>query len=327
MSQSQRIAVLGAGAVACHHAAAALALGHKVVAGSTRSPDSPRWGRFQEVAPEARYVAEGADLLDDPEIDAVIACLPWNVMPDWLEALLRCERPVLLEKPIALDSASLDRRLAAVGRPPARKQVGFNRRYYAPVRRLAARLAEGGLRAAQVTISEDIGAHSRKHGPALIPHLLAFASCHLLDLCLHLLGPLRVVRLQAHRERGLSEPFTSYNGLLETAEGLPVSMALNASDPAPIGIRCLFDDHSSWLLSPIELLTIFDRYEVVPESQDRAVRSYRPHQLEQVQAEARLKPGFVEQMRAFLSGTPGPGASLDDAATLMHFIDAIEGRA
>ena len=46
-------------------------------------------------------------MLEDPEIDAVIACLPWNVTETWLPDLLASPKPVLLEKPIALSSSVL----------------------------------------------------------------------------------------------------------------------------------------------------------------------------------------------------------------------------
>ena len=321
-----RLGILGAGAVARHHAAAAHALGLQVSAAVTRSVESPRWQTFKDIAPEARHLSEGTDLLADPDVDAVVACLPWNVMPAWLDRLLAYDKPVLFEKPIALDSRTLKDAVDKCSATGSRRQVGFNRRYYETVCRLAKRISQGGLKAAQITISEDIDSHVAKHGAEVIPHLLAFASCHSLDLALHLFGPLRPVAIRVYPEHGVPRPFLSYNGLLETAAGIPISLALNASDPSPAGIRCLFDDHTTWVLSPIEVLAVFEGYDIVPETAERAIRSYRPRLVEEIVVDSRLKPGFVDQMRAFCTGEIGPGATIEQATKLMDLIDAIEAR-
>lgn len=319
----QRIGVLGTGKAAWHHAVAARDLGHCVVAGSATSEESPRWRKFREVAPEAEFVSDGEALLEDASIDALIVSLPWQVMPDWTERLLRSPNPMLIEKPLGLSADAVERAVSQVGAVLDNKLVGYNRRFYGTVGRLRERIEKGGLKAVQVTICEDIERQIRNHGPEVIPSLLEFSSSHMLDLMLHLLGPLRIDRVRGYADRGYAAPFTSINGLLENESGIPVSFALNAGDPSPAGLRLRFDDRTTWHLSPIEMLCIYDRYEIVELRPGSQIRRYMPHVAEAFDEPVGSKPGFREQMKAFLSGHFGVGATPQESLTLHRFIDEL----
>lgn len=321
----RRIGILGCGRVALHHSAALAAAGAELVAGSTRRADSDNWRAFAQAVPGARYVPDGASMLADAEIDAVVACLPWHEMPAWTGRLLACAKPVLIEKPLALAAAPLAALLAAAPGTAGIKMVGFNRRFYETVGRVRARLAQGGLKAVYATISEDIGRHVAGHGAGVIAHLLPYASAHSLDLLLHLLGPLRVERVYRHPERGYPAPFASLNGVLETAAGIPVFLALNADDPVAAGLRFLFDDHTSWVLAPLERLDVFQGYDIAAEAPGSSIRRYRPRQIASHDEPAALKPGFLAQARAFLGGDPGPAASPEESLALLRLVEALEG--
>jgi predicted dehydrogenase len=314
---------VGTGRVARHHVTAALALGHRIVAGSARSAGSPGWRAVRALAPDATFVADPGAMLDDPDLDAVVVCLPWDVMPAWTPRLLSSPKPLLIEKPLGLDAEAVASAVAGPEARPAGKLIGYNRRYYATVARLRARLGQGGLKAVQVTVSEDLSRLVRDHGPAIVPHVLAFSSSHALDLALHLCGPLEIVRLRAHRDRGLPGPFVSLNGLLETTGGVPVALALNANDPSPAGLRCLFDDGTTWHLSPLEVLTVYDGYEIRQARPGAEIRRYVPRAAEVVEEPADVKPGFVAQMRAFLSGDFGPGASPAECVRLHRLLERL----
>ncbi|MBF0588132.1 MAG: Gfo/Idh/MocA family oxidoreductase [Magnetococcales bacterium] len=319
-----KLGFLGAGIAACHHAAAATALGAEVVVACTRNGQSSRWSAFQHHAPHAHQVADGQQLLDDPHIDAVVACMSWDVMPQWAERLLRCPKPILIEKPITLDAGHLKRIIAAANLHPHNKLFGYNRRYYEPVAKLQQRLKQGGLKGVSVVISEAVADHVRRLGAPIVEHLIPFTSAHTLDLLLHLFGALQPVAMGAYAERGAAAPFVAYNGLLKTRHGVPLSLSINADDPSPIGVRCLFDDGTTWHLSPLETLTVYQGYEVRQPTAQHKTRRYTPKQIHQWQADASLKPGFKEQMAAFLAGNYGPGASLNDALQVLELIDAIQ---
>ncbi len=319
-----RIGILGAGEIACHHARVARALGHEVAAATARSQESANWAKFSVAAPGARFEASGQDLLEDPDLDAIVACLSWAVQPEWLGRLLASAKPVLLEKPIGFSPRQVRAALSASEVNAGNKLVGYNRRFYEPVRNLAERISQGGLKAVEVTISENVESHLKKHGPKVFEHILAFASCHSLDLVLYLLGPVTVASIKAYRETTFSVPFTSFNGSLMSAAGVPITLALNASDPSPAGFRCRFDDHTTWHLSPLEKLSIYEGYEVIEASESMPIRSYVPCLAESISADLRYKPGFLAQMEAFLSGKFGPGATVQDSVAVLDLIEALE---
>jgi len=318
----QRVGIAGIGPAGIQHARAVIASGHQVVAAAVKDANSPRIEVFGSVAPEARIVTGFEALLDDDSLDVLVVALSWHTTPDLLPRLLAHKKPILIEKPIGLNADSIEASLKCPGVKTDGKLIGFNRRYYGTVGRLRERLGEGGLKAAYVTISEDLNRQQNAHGSEIIPHLLTFSSAHTLDLALHLLGRLSVVKLYRSREREV--PFTSINGLLQTVDGAPVHLALNASDPSPAGMRFLFDDHTSWSLSPLEMLSIFDRYEIVEISPRSKIRRYMPHVAELIDEPVDFKPGFLAQMEAFLSGDFGPGASVAQALATQKFIEEIQ---
>lgn len=314
----RRIAILGTGDVARDHAVVATHLGAQVVAGTASSPQSAKWQAFHQLYPTADYVADGTRLLDDPGIDAVIACLPWRMQPDWAERLLACSKPVLVEKPLGIEAAALHAALSRPGLHLDGKLIGFNRRYYATVARLRDRLAEGGLRSGQIVISEEVGRLVARHGPGILPYTLETSSCHILDLALHLFGGLRIVSGLAHDESRYTHSFTSYNGLFQAEGGEPVAYFINADDPSAVGITCRFDDGTAWTLTPSERLVVYRGYDVIERNEECQVRRYTPHVAESSSVDARFRPGFLEQMTAFLSGDFGAGARPHDNLRLLE---------
>ncbi len=81
MAKIKRLGFLGAGHMARSHAAAAVVLGAEITAGCTAREDSPNWDEFKKIAPHARHMTDGEALIADDTVDAVVACLPWDVMP------------------------------------------------------------------------------------------------------------------------------------------------------------------------------------------------------------------------------------------------------
>lgn len=297
-----RIGILGAGTIAREHARAIHALGHTVPVACSTSADSCHWREFTRVAPEARFEPSGDSLLLDTEIDAIVACLPWNVTEAWLPRLLAVSKPVLIEKPIALSAANLKAALQRVDGRRDDKIVGFNRRFYKPVHKVKERLTHGGLKAVEITISEALEGLVGRLGPEIIPHTLAYSSCHILDTALYLIGPLRLARLYGYSENGYPASFRSMTGLLETAGGVPVALSIHADAPVPIGMRFYFDDRTAWHLSPMERLVAYRGYEVEEPTARFPIRRYTPQPFLDSVAEGSVKPGFLEQMRAFTAG-------------------------
>jgi len=317
-----RVGFLGTGAIAREHAAAMRHLGHQVVAGCCRTGDSPRWTRFRTENPGVRWVPDGMALLADDDVDAVVACLPWHETPHWLEKLLESKKPVLLEKPIALCSAEIRRALSRNRELSANKMVGYNRRFYETVGKLRERLGARDLRSAEVTLSEQVAATVQEYGEAVVPHCLAVtASSNLLDLATHLLGPLKIIRLWRSQCPYGAHNFVACNGVLQTADGTPVFLALNEEDPANLGLRLRFDDHTIWHLSPLETLSVYAGMEVDAPVPGRTIRRYRPKVIDRLTVNTGFKPGFIAQAKSFLNGVPGIAATVLESAELLALME------
>jgi predicted dehydrogenase len=323
--RSLRVGILGAGKIALDHVAALHALDHEVAAGCSTGTSSRRWRDFASAAPEARFEPDAELLLADSHVDAVVACLPWNLTEKWLPKLLSTPKPVLMEKPIALSTKALG---AVLDRSDIRlenKFVGFNRRFYAPVQRVKKRLDQGGLKSVEITVSESVDRLVERHDSEIIPHILAYSSCHILDAALYLLGPMTPVSIYGYQERGYPAPFRSMNGLLRTRQGVPVVLSVNAEDPVPVGIRFRFDDRTAWLLSPMERLVACRGYEVLEPTPEVRIRRYNPKPFLESIADSSTKPGFVEQMRAFTTGEGREIAATPmDSMRLLGLIESIQ---
>lgn len=76
-----------------------------------------------------RVLAEPAELLADPSIDAVVICSPTHTHADLITAAAQAGKHIFCEKPIALDLATIDGALDAVAAADVKLQIGFNRRF------------------------------------------------------------------------------------------------------------------------------------------------------------------------------------------------------
>ena len=322
--QSQRIGILGIGSAGLQHARAVISCGHRVDAVAVESSVSGNIKHIKDIAPEVRIKVGYQELIKDDTLDALVVALPWHIIPKVLPELLASDKKMLIEKPLGLTAATIEAAIPKENSRLVSKLIGFNRRFYNVVGRVQSRLEKGGLKAVHIVISEDIGRQKKAHGDEIVPHLMTFSSSHILDLSLSLLGNLEVVKLYGWQDKS---EFISINGLLETDKGVPIHLSLNASDPSSAGFRFLFTDGTTWTLSPVEMLSVFDRYEIVEISNNSKIRRYIPHVCEIVNEPVDYKPGFVAQMDAFLSGDFGPGASVYDALNTQRFIEKIRSEA
>lgn len=326
MAGPLRLGFLGAGAMAHCHAQAAVWLGHDVVAAGGRQPSSERWVRFSQAFPQVSY-RPPADILRADDVDAVVVTAAWDAMEDWLPPLCESGKPGLMEKPIALGASSLAAKMARCGAGLANVAVGFNRRFYEPVARLRDRLKAGGLVAVDIVLSEDISGLLDAHGPAIVPHVMAFSSCHILDLALHLFGELDLIRVKRRRILFGEVAVPALHGLAETADGVPVFVSINVGAPVAVGIRCQFDDRTVWHLQPIETLTVYDGVTPRRDGPGGMITGVTLDIAETVQVDRTFKPGFVAQMQAFLSGRQDLLARPADALAVLRFMERLRDEA
>lgn len=100
------------------------------------------------------------DIMDDPEIDAVVICSSTDTHAAYIQAAARAGKHIFCEKPIDLDLEKIDRTLEVVKECGVKLQVGFNRRFdphFARVRR--------GIEAGEIGDLHFLRVASRDPGP------------------------------------------------------------------------------------------------------------------------------------------------------------------
>jgi len=312
-----KLGFIGAGPIARHHAAAALACGAEIAAACTSRRDSPNRPIFADIA-DVRWSINYRSLIDDPRLDALVVAVPWDFIEQILPDLLACDKPMLIEKPLALSSPKM--KDAIRWDYHKNKVVGFNRRFYQCVRTLKAKLRQQSPQYALVTISEHLLHHQETTGAAVLKYLAEFTSIHTLDLVNHLFGPCDVMHASSWEKMG----FVSYNAHLLPANNkgeFPIFLRLNANDPTPIGITCLFPDGTSWVLSPLERLTIYKGMEIQPATEQYKSRRFVPKAMRVIDESMNHKPGFKAQMKAFLSGDTSIAAKPEDNLRALEMLD------
>lgn len=286
----RRLGFIGAGEIARHHARAALSLGAEIAVVCTARHDSPNLDAFRHIAPSAEWCAGVDIVLECRDIDGVVVSLPWNETPKHLARLLLIDKPVLIEKPLALRSEDIPE--AWIGD----KRVAFNRRFYEPVVSLKERIDRGGLVSAEVTINDSESRLVDTMGEAIRPNLRAYHAVHMFDLVRWLFavdfGDISLARrdimvLQARRE-GMG----------------PILVNVHRDMPVTWSIRCYFGDNTLWALNPLEQLAIYQGMKVSEVA--HGLRSHAPVCIKRIDAPTFRKPGFLGQMRAFLHGDLGP---------------------
>jgi myo-inositol 2-dehydrogenase/D-chiro-inositol 1-dehydrogenase len=84
-------------------------------------------------------------VLEHPDIEAVVICSSTDTHAQIIEESAKAGKHIFCEKPIALDLASIDRALDAVGRTGVKLQIGFNRRFDANYRRVRQAVEHGEI--------------------------------------------------------------------------------------------------------------------------------------------------------------------------------------
>jgi myo-inositol 2-dehydrogenase / D-chiro-inositol 1-dehydrogenase len=130
-----RIGLLGAGRIGKVHAGAiASSPGAQLVAVADAIPAAAE----ALAATWNTVVASLDEIIDSPDIDAVVICTPTDTHADLIERAARAGKSVFCEKPIDLDVDRVRACLAVVAETKTLLMVGFNRRFdpnFAEVRR------------------------------------------------------------------------------------------------------------------------------------------------------------------------------------------------
>lgn len=138
---TQRIGIIGAGSFGAAHAQAIAALPDARLVAVCRT-DPAALAQFTREYGGRGYL-HYADLLADPEVDAVVIATPHHLHVEIAEQAAAAGKHILLEKPVAPDLAGTDRILAAAGRAGVKLMVSFTS-HFIPAYRAAYELLHSG---------------------------------------------------------------------------------------------------------------------------------------------------------------------------------------
>lgn len=139
MTERSRAGIIGVGFIGGVHAHAVHAMGGVVSRVATSSPEEARAGALRLGAEAAADSAE--DLINADDVDAVHICTPNVTHVPLAELVIAAGKPVICEKPLAMNVADAQRLTAAVATAGVVNAVPFVYRFYPTVREARARIA------------------------------------------------------------------------------------------------------------------------------------------------------------------------------------------
>jgi predicted dehydrogenase len=137
-------------------------------------------------------------LINDPEVEAVYIATPVYLHEEQTLAALEAGKPVLCEKPMALNSQGARRMITAAAVRGLPFGVAYYRRFFPVVERIRQILADGLIGEPVLAVMENFEPFHREPGEPrswlLDPRLsgggpLMDMGCHRVDLLIHLFGP------------------------------------------------------------------------------------------------------------------------------------------
>jgi myo-inositol 2-dehydrogenase/D-chiro-inositol 1-dehydrogenase len=202
-----QIGIIGCGSIAQAHAAALRFVAQDGLVSTVALADPDTAGRDRVagiLGSTARVYGDGYDLIEDPEVEAVVLISPTRFHHDYIAAVARAGKPLFTEKPLAPTYAEACDIVDIVHGAGLPTQVGFQSRFHPLYRHALKLLDEGRFGAPMAYVLRDdqfwpteavVPGHSawrslraEAGGGALLEH-----SIHSCDLVSWLFGPARRV--------------------------------------------------------------------------------------------------------------------------------------
>ncbi|WP_287814953.1 Gfo/Idh/MocA family oxidoreductase, partial [Pseudomonas sp.] len=129
MSQNIRLGLIGAGRMGSFHALTAARHIPGASLDAIADPVPGQAARLAEQLGVSRVYNDPQQLLDDPQIDAVLIAAPARSHAELVISAAHAGKGIFCEKPMAITLDEADRAIAAAGDAHVVLQVGFNRRF------------------------------------------------------------------------------------------------------------------------------------------------------------------------------------------------------
>lgn len=319
MSSGPRLALVGTSDIAMFHVDAAREAGFSIEHVAAR-PGSLTVQNFAERHSIDRAWSDPIEMINaSDQWDALVIASTTESVLLLLRAAISAQKPVLVEKPVAIYSRELD----DVVTSSTKVLVAYNRRFYRTVGAAREFLASGSPAVVHCEIPESV---RRNEEGKLVADRVRLNSVHVFDLLNHLLPGLTITHMQLI-DRGRPDNGGLMLGV--SARGDICSISLNWNAPANFSIS-IDRDGERFELRPIEIATIYRGMQETQPSQEIPIARYTPQVVERILPspdEVNFKPGFVEQARALrdlVDGVqPSIAARLTDARIALQFAERV----
>ena len=201
---------------------------------------SPRPALRQALAEKhgLRLSASIAEMLADPEVEAVVLATPHSMHADQIEQIARAGKPVLCEKPLTLKRADALRAVRACEQAGVLLALAHNRRFLPAVGELK-RIVDSGALGQLLHIEGHLSnensssnfapwRHDEDESPA---GGLTGTGVHMLDCFVNLVGPVQRVTTQLVRWKPAPGALDSLSVMLEFANGMTGTLAMVRATP------------------------------------------------------------------------------------------------
>lgn len=215
-----RVGLIGAGWIGSFHAESVALRIPAARLDAIADPDLPAVEALATRLGVSKISADPADVINDPEIDAVLIAAPVRFHASLIAAAVNAGKDVFCEKPGARTIDELDRALEAAEAAGVHVQFGFNRRYAADFAAARKLIDDGVVGTPQLmrSLTRDPGTAAGIANPERIPPGTIFLETLIHDFdTLNWLNPGAVpVRVHAVAD-ALVAPEAKAGGLLDTA--------------------------------------------------------------------------------------------------------------
>lgn len=293
----------GAGSISHYHVPALRNAGFEIVSCFTRE-GSQNLDLFSKKLQIPKSPSIGSFQSEIKESDGIVVALTTEANPEMIRALAVGQKPMLVEKPGAIDSSTLIK--IAKEFPNNKIYVAYNRRFYRGFS--IAKNRSRDIQSISVIWPEPGGTDK------------AFLTngVHMVDTLRFILGDLTLVtRKTLGSDRGFS-------CLLESREwNVPVTVNAIYKASSNASISVFLREGSLMRFEPFETLKIFHGFDIEEPNERKQTRTYRPILKEKItENDSRFKPGFEAQSNEFFkicSGDSGLGST-----TLPDIFEAVE---
>ncbi len=230
---------------------------------------------------------------------------------------------MLIEKPVAFNSVFLEKLKKKNKDKLNNKYIGFNRRFYKTTQRLRERLLKKDLIYADIRITENYNDIVRKYGKKIRNKIhLVTATTHMIDLALFLFGKIQIKNLRIIKNK--RNKYSSIFASCIDNKKININISIFNENPTHSGITCYFHDGTTWVLSPLEILSVYNKYNISPIGKKR-IREYKPNLLKVYKEECdNFKPGFYNQIRSILKKNNYIASTIDNNINLLKFFEKLK---